>query len=313
MIIFNGNQLAQNREEQLKQRVVSDFTGQKLVIAAVLFKEDAGSRLYTKLKAEAAARVGIGYHSYEFSLSDSIKTIQTKIEELNNNPDITGIIIQKPWRKTWVTAQNTQEGIDKNTQREQFAVWWNSLTATISQKKDVDGLHPQTIENIKEGIWQEKGNVLPATCQAVLTILEEAELQLKNKTNNQNFTKDKYLILGKSDLLGIPLFYELQRQEKNVTMLASEELQERMLSGQKLLDGTVVVSATGRKNLVTGDMVSQNVVVIDVGEPRGDIEVASVAQKASFITPVPGGVGPMTVISLLENCMQLASRERKYV
>jgi methylenetetrahydrofolate dehydrogenase (NADP+)/methenyltetrahydrofolate cyclohydrolase len=310
MITFNGNQLAQTREEQLKEKISSVFGNQKLIIAAVLFTEDAGSQLYTRLKAEAARRVGIEYHSYEFSLSDSTETIQTKINELNNNPDINGIIIQKPWRKTWVNSQteDIQQSFvisdnPRNAERKEFSLWWNMLTASISETKDVDGLHPKTIDQIKEGTWVENKKVLPATCQAVLTILEEAETRLKD----QNFSKGKHLVLGKSDLLGIPLFYELKRQGKDVEILASRELSERMSSGQKLLDAAVVVSATGRKDLVTGDMVSDNVVVVDVGEPRADVEFASVSQKASFITPVPGGVGPMTVISLLENCVQLAT------
>ena len=326
MILFNGNQLAQTREKQLKEKISSDFIGQKIAIAAILFTEDAGSQLYTRLKAEAATRVGIEYFSYEFSLSDSITTIRTKIEELNNNSDITGIIIQKPWRKTWVTAQSEESTAainksenPKKTERKQFSIWWNSLTSTISEVKDVDGLHPNTIEQIKDGTWVENNKVLPATCQAVLTILEEAESELVTQQEvgvgqskkDQNFTKGKYLVLGKSDLLGIPLFYELKRQEKDVEILASKELEERMSSGQKLLDASVIASATGSKDLVTGSMVSENVVVVDVGEPRADVEFESVSKKASFITPVPGGVGPMTVISLLENCIKLAVSAKK--
>lgn len=316
MIIFDGNTFAREREAELTEKIEHDFVGKKLVIAAILFKEDAGSRLYTRLKREAAGRVGIEYRAFEFSLSDEVEKIQTKTEELNNDPNITGIIIQKPWRNTWLNAQSVvfhdqvaSQPDPKKFERENYSAWWTKLTSRINEFKDVDGLHPDTIEQIKDKTWEEQGKVLPATCQAVLTILADA-LDRLTQANGQEKTQKqfdgKYIILGKSDLLGIPLFYELQRQGRDVEIIASQELENRMVSGQKLLDASVIISATGRKKLVTGDMVSQNVVVIDVGEPSPDVDFESVSQKASFITPVPGGVGPMTVVSLLENCTKLA-------
>lgn len=316
MIIFDGNTFAQEREVLLKEKIEHDFFGKKLVIAAILFKEDAGSRLYTRLKSEAAGRVGIEYRAFEFSLSDDVEKIQTKTEELNNDPNMTGIIIQKPWRDTWLKAQDevfhnqvSNQLNPKKFERESYSAWWTKLTSRINELKDVDGLHPDTIEQIKDKTWDERGKVLPATCQAVLTILDvafERLTQVNGLEKTQEQFSGKYIILGKSDLLGIPLFYELLRQGRNIEIIASQELEERMASGQKLLDASVIVSATGKKKLITGDMVSHNVVVIDVGEPSPDVDFESVSQKASFITPVPGGVGPMTVISLLENCTKLA-------
>lgn len=315
MMLFNGITVAKDKELQLKQRIERDFSNQKLVIAAILFKEDVGSQLYTRLKREAAERVGISYQVHEFSLSDSVQVIQDKLKELNQDSNITGIIIQKPWRTTWVKAQGSgflQEASlqseVKSFHRERFALWWNSLTTHISESKDVDGLHPNTIRKIQAGTWLAEGRVLPATCQAVLTILDEAKTQLVSELPNeiQTIFEGTYIILGKSDLLGVPLYYELLRQKKDVELLASTELSQRMQSGQKLLDATVIISATGRRSLITGDMVSENVVVIDVGEPKPDVEFESVAPKAALITPVPGGVGPLTVISLLENCVRLA-------
>lgn len=316
MILFDGNALAVERENRLKEKIQRDFSGKKLVIAAILFSEDAGSRLYTRLKGEAAARVGIEYRVYEFSLTDESEKIQTKIEELGLDPEVTGIIIQKPWRKTWVKAQG-QEFLEKITlqldpnrfERDLYTDWWRKLTLKIHEQKDVDGLHPNTIAKIIDATWQADGKVLPATCQAVLTIFDQAFATLNQKIglkDTQNIFNGKYVILGKSDLLGIPLFYELKRQGKAVEILASKDLEQRMQSGQNLLDASIIVSATGKKGLITGDMVSENVVVIDVGEPRPDVDFSTVAQKAAFITPVPGGVGPMTVVSLLENCVKLA-------
>lgn len=297
MYIFDGIKLAAERETLLKDRISSDFSG-KLKIAAVLFTEDSGSQIYTRLKSEAADRVGIKYQVHEFSLLDSDEKIVSKIKELNSDSSVTGIIIQKPWRRTWIKFSDKVSNLSESQQKDRYISWWRGLTSQISENKDVDGLHPNTIKKIQNGSWQEYGKVLPATCRAVLTILARAG-------EKENFSDEKIVILGKSDLLGIPLYFELLRQGKNVELIASSELKDRMTSGMKLLDATVVVSATGIKNLITGDMISSGVTVIDVGEPKPDIDFSSVSTKASFITPVPGGVGPMTVISLLENCFSL--------
>lgn len=321
MIIFDGIASAKLREEKLKEKMSQHMSDSKPVIAAILFIEDAGSRLYTNLKSEAAKRLGIEYRVFEFSLKDSVETIQTKLEELGRDPEITGIIIQKPWRKTWLRAQNenflkvvANQPDPRRFERDQYGSWWTKLTSYIEETKDVDGLHPITIQQISEENWQEMDKVLPATAQAVLDILDEAfELisrELKLEKTQQIFN-GKYIILGKSDLVGIPLFYELRRQNKEVEIIASKELEERNKSGQKLLDASVIISATGIKGLITGDMVSDNVVIIDVGEPHGDVDLESVKNKAAFVTPVPGGVGPMTVVSLLGNCSKLCEYKRQ--
>lgn len=298
MVIFNGSELARQREEQLKIRIENEFPQDQLTIAAVLFSEDLGSQLYTRLKREAAQRVGINYSVYEFSLHDPIAKILETITKLNGSSEITGIIIQKPWKKTWYTVRG--EEIDANYT--QYDSWWHSLVESIEEGKDVDGLHPQTALEIKNGTWLESGKVLPATCQAVLTILDQA--QQYHETHAA--LSRKYIILGRSDLLGIPLYYELLRQGKEVQLLTSQEFEMRISSGQKLLDAGVIISATGKKHLITRDMVASGCVIIDVGEPKPDVDLVSIGEKASFITPVPGGVGPLTVVSLLENCVSLS-------
>lgn len=321
MIIFDGNAKALEREEALKEKIQTELAGAKLVISAVLFREDAGSRIYTKLKGEAAHRIGIEYRVFEFSLSDDVEKIQTKIEELGNDPEITGIIIQKPWRKTWVKSQGdhflkvmANQPSPTKFERDQYGAWWTKLTSYIDETKDVDGLHPLTIQQITNETWEDMGKVLPATCQAILTIFEEAFAQvskLENFIENQKVFNGKCIILGKSDLVGIPLFYEFKRQGRLVEIIDSEGLEARMISGQKLLDASIIVSATGKKGLITADMVSQNIIVIDVGEPHADVDFELVSKKSLFITPVPGGVGPMTVVSLLENCVKLALQHQK--
>ncbi len=292
MILFDGYQVAQLRETTLAKRV-SDLKdqGKFLRIGAILFLEDAGSQLYTRLKQEAASRVGIEYQAYPFSMKNDPELIFPQIEKLNTDELISGIIIQKPLRSKWmeITGKSAEE----------FQTWWVKLVSHIEIFKDVDGLHPDTLQAVELGTWREEGKVLPATAQAVLEILkiakESVDLDLESK----------YIILGKSDILGKPLFYELQNQGKHVEMIGTKELQERAKSGQFLKDSDVIISATGRPGLITGDLIKEGCVVIDVGEPKSDVDQNSVREKAAFLTPVPGGVGPMTVMCLMENAVKL--------
>jgi methylenetetrahydrofolate dehydrogenase (NADP+)/methenyltetrahydrofolate cyclohydrolase len=295
MMVFDGNLLAQSKEAEIARQVAGlRQQGIQLKIAAVLFTEDQGSQLYTRLKSEAAQRVGIGYQVITFSMRDAVEEVVAAIQQLNSDHQVTGIIIQKPWRSTWIdVVAGDVAGFD---------AWWHSLTSQIDQTKDVDGLHPQTLAALEHGTWQPQTQVMPATAQAVLEIIDHAK---------QSITIDppttKVVVLGKSDILGKPLTYSLRHQGYQVEMIGSSELRQRVSSGQLLLDADVVVSSTGRHHLVTGDLVKDGVIAIDVGEPRPDIDFASVSPKAAFITPVPGGVGPMTVVCLLENAVRLAN------
>lgn len=304
MTIFDGIQNAAVKEAQVKLDVAG--MERKPQIGAVLFTEDAGSRLYTRLKKECADRVGIGYHLYEFSILAAESEVLETIEKLNTDPTITGIIIQKPTRRVWQQAVGEGGGLE-------YSEWWNALVSSIDETKDVDGLHPSTIAAIADGTWREKGRVLPATCQAVIDILVDYCGEIVNKKPEdvrpqsalQCLKDKKIIILGKSDLLGKPLFYYLHSFGYDVTMIGSKELAARVELGVELTDADVIVSATGRHHLITGKMVKSGVALIDVGEPTADVEFESIKEKASYITPVPGGVGPMTVVCLMENGVRL--------
>ncbi|HEX7018097.1 MAG TPA: bifunctional 5,10-methylenetetrahydrofolate dehydrogenase/5,10-methenyltetrahydrofolate cyclohydrolase [Patescibacteria group bacterium] len=296
MIIFDGNKRAEEKLSALKTDVDKLVAqGKKLKIAAILYTEDIGSALYTRLKKEAAERIGIEYEVHQFSMRNGVEPVLVKIQELNADPSITGIIIQKPWRKTWVEL-NRLEG-DAKSISQAFNVWWQLQTSQLEISKDVDGLHPETLAAIKNGAWQTEGKVMPATAKAVLEIMGES---------SPTFEGQRVIIVGKSDILGQPLYYELKNRGVDVEMIGSADLRQRVVDGRKLLDADIIISATGQPNLITGDLVKEGGVVIDVGEPKGDVDFASVSQKASFITPVPGGVGPMTVVCLLENCVDLS-------
>lgn len=288
MNIFNGYHFAEKRELQLKQEIEQLESAVVPKVAAILFQEDQGSQLYTRLKKETAERVGIEYEVHTFSMRDPVSQVQTLLADLNHDPHITGIIIQKPWRKSWLII--TGQDVDS------FNTWWRSMTQAIEVSKDVDGLHPQTLQLIKENAWKEAGRVLPATCKAVLEILETEKLLVPGK---------KAVILGKSDILGLPLHYQMTNLGLQTDMIGSRELEQRLESDVRLTDADIVVSATGRYNLITGDLLKQGVAVVDVGEPKPDVEFNTVSDMADFITPVPGGVGPVTVVCLLENTLEL--------
>jgi methylenetetrahydrofolate dehydrogenase (NADP+)/methenyltetrahydrofolate cyclohydrolase len=243
----------------------------------------------------------MGYQIYTYSLKDEADTPVQKIQKLNEDSTVTGIIVQKPWRNLWISTR----GLEVGTGKSQFSAWWETLVTAINPAKDVDGLHPSTHDAITAGTWREQGKVLPATCKAVVELLRAA-FGTENVFEHLRHNALKTIILGKSDLLGQPLFALLTSENCWVEMIGSSELNQKIEQGISLTDADVIISATGRRNLVTGEMIKPGAVVIDVGEPKGDVESASVIDKASILTPVPGGVGPMTVVSLMENAVELA-------
>lgn len=305
LIVFDGNALAAQKKKALLADVARlQERGHALTIAAVYFTEDAASQLYTSLKQEAAQEVGISYQTHGFSFQDGAETVVSMIKELNADPAITGIIIQKPRRTLWATRKRVQG--DAKDVRQAFGSWWRYLTQTIQPSKDVDGLHPQTLQAIAAGTWRAEQRVLPATAQAILDILQEAATYPEL---NQSVTQGKIAVIGKSDIVGLPVAYALQNQGREVLLLGTADLQERIKRGIFVRDCQVVVSATGQAGLITREMIGEGVVLIDVGEPRPDVDSTSVAHAAAFLTPVPGGVGPVTVICLLENCVTLAASQ----
>jgi methylenetetrahydrofolate dehydrogenase (NADP+)/methenyltetrahydrofolate cyclohydrolase len=290
----DGYALAAAREPGLAirtQQVRAARNNQPPSIAAILFKEDAGSILYTRLKKEAAARLGITYQVFEFSVADPVETVIVQVQVLNADPAITGIIIQKPARG--------QRDITE------YKSWWQALVAAINPAKDVDGLTPSTLAQVTANTWQTAGVVLPATCRAVLLILHHYTriLELPEVKKNQF----KIAILGKSELLGLPLAAELKNQKYQVDLLGRKEINALIEQKMFLHDFDLIVTATGQPKLITGEWLKPEAIVIDVGEPQGDVDATSAAKTASLITPVPGGVGPLTVSCLMENSLDLLS------
>jgi methylenetetrahydrofolate dehydrogenase (NADP+) / methenyltetrahydrofolate cyclohydrolase len=303
--IFDGYQFAQNKQQDLENRAkrLTQRMGQKPVIASIMFEQDKGSLLYTNLKRDTAQKVGVGYQVYPFSFSTDLGTILNQIKKLNQDSQITGIIVQKPWTKTWLNYQNQVGGREEVTKKD-FNAWWQKLVNQIEPEKDVDGLHPSTLDLIKRNQWQEQGRVLPATARAVQQILQfwtEHDPNKKFKLSAQ-----RVLIVNRSNLLGKPLFHLFQNKNINVEMIGKKGFKQKIEQEKKLKEFGVIITATGRKKLITGEMVKDGVVAIDAGEPNPDFDQNQIKQKAVFLTPVPGGVGPVTVVSLIDNCLALA-------
>lgn len=286
MEIFDGIAFAKQREQHLKERVSQLIQrGSRPSIASIVFTEDPGSRLYTQKKLEAAQRVGIDFQPIFFSLQDATQQVIDAIDKLNTDLSVTGVMIQKPSKQLW----------EKRAGEGDFSKWWHSLVMNIKPKKDVDGLTPTTQQAVKDGTWIAKGLVLPATAQAILLVLEQAQV---SKT-------DSIAIIGRSDIVGSPTFFALKKLGYQPILLGRADLANRIASDQQLKEFDVVMSATGVEHLIKGSMLKQGVILVDVGEPKPDIDRQSVEDIASFLSPVPGGIGPITVICLLENLLTL--------
>ncbi|MCL2110383.1 bifunctional 5,10-methylenetetrahydrofolate dehydrogenase/5,10-methenyltetrahydrofolate cyclohydrolase [Microgenomates group bacterium] len=273
--IFDGEKLAATKLQALKKQTFPPLT-----IAALVFSEDDGGQLYTRKKSELAAQLNITYLPTQMSINTDLPIIQSWIEKQNASPKITGLIVQKPMRRVY----------ESTTKRQDFAGWWANITSHISPAKDIDGLNPATTA------------VISATASAVLSVLT-AIGRLKNRRWQ---TSERVVIIGKSDLLGFPLHQALTKMGADVSLWGKKELASQT-SSSKAIDQEIIISATGIPNLIKGSMISEGAILIDVGEPQGDVDVPSVLNKASFLTPVPHGIGPLTVVSLMENAVRLAN------
>lgn len=275
-LVFNGRAFAQQKEKLLALEVGK--LNRNLRVKSFTFIEDAGSVMYTRLKTQAATRIGISYESVEHSIKDDPKAIALEIYEAGKDPVITGVMIQKPSAAVFGSS---------------FPVdWWGQLISVIEPTKDVDCLTPVNLSAIKKGEFK----ILPATVQAVLSILDQAKQDLN--VPGADWRQMSVAIVGRSDIVGKPLSWVLETKHNKVELFGRDNL-PRDLSGFD-----IVISAVGKPNLISGDRLKEGGIVIDVGSPKGDIEFETAVVRSAFITPVPGGVGPVTVVSLMENCVE---------
>lgn len=245
--------------------------------------EEAASATYIQRKLEACKRVGMRCEHRRLPFESSFHDLLAALEELNADADVSGIIVQLPLpphlRQTLPLVHRA-----------------------IHPKKDVDGF---TAYNIgKMFLGKEFEHLPPATPAGIITLLEHYNIPIEGK---------HAVIIGRSNIVGKPLGMMLLNRDATVTMCHSKTL---LVSRYSLL-ADILVAAVGKPKFITKDMVKPGAVVIDVGINRmegnlvGDVDFDAVKEIASAITPVPGGVGPMTVASLIRNCVRAAERQRE--
>jgi len=279
MQILDGKQLSKDIKEILKNEI-ANFS-EEVGLAVVLVGNDSASNLYVSMKKKACDYVGIDSFSLEFSEEISETELTEKIKELNNDDKVDGILVQLPLPKHIDTQK---------------------ILSLINPEKDVDGFHPYNIGQIVAGL----DGFAPCTPLGMVRLLE--------KYNLDDLRGKNAVVVGASNIVGKPIASLLLNLNATVDIchIYTKNLKEHTLKAD------ILVVAVGKQNLITADMVKDDVIIFDVGINKtengkivGDVDFDEVSKKASFITPVPGGVGPMTIAMLLENTIKSAKNRGK--
>ncbi len=280
--IISGKELsAQLKAEMAKE--VKGFPakyGRVPHLVVILVGEDPGSVSYVTGKAKASAEVGIRNTTIRREATISEEELLGMIADLNADSEVDGILVQLP--------------LPKHINEDR-------VIAAIDKEKDVDGFHPLNVASL----WMKQPCTLPCTPKGIIKMLERAGVEIAGK---------EAVVIGRSNIVGLPVSKLLLDENATVTMTHSRT---RDL-GSVTRRADILVVAIGRPKFVTADMVREGAVVIDVGVNRdpetgklcGDVDYAAVEPKASVITPVPGGVGPMTICCLMENTIEAFLRSR---
>ena len=272
MTIIDGKALSEKvlKEIEKEHSELEKKVGRKAGLAVIIVGENPASQIYVRNKIRACEKVG--FHSETIRLDENIteENLLLEIEKLNNNSNIDGILVQLPIPKHI-------DGL--------------KIINAISAEKDVDGFHTTNIGKMMIG---DETGFLPCTPAGVVHMFEEYNINLEGKD---------VLVIGQSNIVGKPMTLLLIKKRATVQVCNSKT---KNLS-EKLQNADVVVSAAGSPKLIKATDVKEGVVIIDVGINRvdgklcGDVDFEEVSKKASFITPVPGGVGPMTIAMLIKN------------
>lgn len=277
--IIDGNAVAKRLREAMKAKVAA--SGRTPGLAVVLVGEDPASQVYVRNKGRAAEEVGMKSWTHRLPVETTQAQLLAMINDLNRNAEVHGILVQLPLPKQ-IDAQ--------------------AIIAAIDPAKDVDGFHPINVGKLYTGA----PCLVPCTPQGSMILLREAVSDLKGL---------KALVLGRSNIVGKPVAQLLLQADCTVTIAHSRT---RNL-GDEIRAADIVVAAIGKPEFVQGDWIKPGAVVIDVGINRitdpanpektklvGDVAFPAASERAAAITPVPGGVGPMTIACLLKNTLQAA-------
>lgn len=285
MQILDGKQLSLDIKDELKIKVDQIISEGKRAphLAAVLVGDDPASAVYVRNKVRSCEQVGFKSTLVRRPAETTEEEVLEIVDQLNNDDDVDGFIVQLPLPKH----------IDEE-----------KITLAIKPEKDVDGFHPLNFGMMMQG----KDGFLPATPYGILEILERYKIETSGK---------EVVVVGRSNIVGMPMSVLLARKDYpgNATVTICHSRTKDLAA--HVVKADILVAAIGRPEFITGNMVKEGCVIIDVGINRvdaperkrgyklvGDVEFEAAAKKAAYITPVPGGVGPMTVVSLLQNTLK---------
>ena len=275
--LIDGKEMAKRVKGEIKKRV-DDLVKRKGVrpkLAVILVGEDPASLVYVRNKTKDCEEVGIITETIKLPANTAQGEIEKVIGALNENGEVDGILVQLPLPK----------GLDEKR-----------ALSTISPDKDVDGLHPENMGKLLKG---EKPKFIACTPSGVMEMIKESGVEIKGK---------EAVVIGRSNIVGKPMALLLLEENATVTICHSRTKD----LGAVIKRGDIVVAAVGRPELITGEMIKKGAIVIDVGMNRvdgklkGDVKFDEVEKIADYITPVPGGVGPMTRAMLLANTIKAA-------
>ena len=274
--ILDGKSLAAQVRAAVKRDVEAlSQRGIRPGLAVILAGDNAASRVYVRNKVRACEETGVRSELYELPAAVSEEALLDRVLALNDDADVHGILVQLPLPKHINTSK---------------------VLETVAPAKDIDGFHAANLGALVAGV----PHMVPCTPAGVMRLLDHAGVQLAGA---------RAVVIGRSNIVGKPLALLLLARDATVTVCHSKsrDLQDIARSAD------VLVAAVGRAKLVTGAMVKPGACVIDVGVNRlpdgslcGDVDFAAASAVAGWITPVPGGVGPMTIAMLLENCVRAA-------
>lgn len=271
--IIDGKSIAKAIREELKAEVeaLREKKGVQPGLATVLVGENPASQIYVRTKQRACAEVGIASFPFEIPADVGQQELLDTIEDLNKNPDVNGILVQLP----------LPEGLDEE-----------AVLAAVDVSKDVDGFHPMNVGRLVSG----RVNLPPCTPAGIIELLDRTGVAIEGA---------EAVVVGRSIIVGKPVAMLLLHRHATVTMCHTRT--RDLAAATRRAD--ILVAAAGRPRVVTAEMIKPGACVIDVGQNRledklvGDVDFEAAKEVAGSITPVPGGVGPMTVAMLLKNTL----------
>ncbi len=279
--IIDGKKISQEIKDEVKEKVAQlKKKGVSVCLAVIQVGNNPASTVYVGNKKKACAYVGIESLAYELPEETTEEELLQLVRKLNEKKEVNGILVQLPLPKH----------IDED-----------KVIRTISPKKDVDGFHPQSVGALSIG---QKGFV-SCTPAGIIQLLKRSNIAIDGK---------ECVIVGRSNIVGKPMALLLLRENGTVTVCHSHTADLKAVTRR----ADILVVAIGKTKMIDADYIKEGAVVIDVGMDRdengklcGDVDFESAKEKASAITPVPGGVGPMTIAMLMHNCLESALMDQE--